>query len=458
MRGRSCALVASVLAVFCGVCIRKGGGGNWDHLPPILRPYRPIPVNLINGFFKIIGAEPMQLPSQESMMAAACKLAKLPAGAACEFDMPGDSADWKEGFHAWHKSANEEAGMHWLGRYILDEFMTDSLKTRVRSIHAWRKMPELDSTPIHRPIFIMGLHRTGSTLLFNLMSKVEGFRAPVHWEYTFPIAGEGETKDTRKEARTKIDLKFSILPGLEHMHLSEVDMPEECIFQMTQSMAGLVPMFATNATGYQTHMMSRSLNSDHMLRHHRRNLQWLQNTAGDAATPRRWLLKAPFWTAHIKDIEKFYPDAVFIFTHRAPHRTMGSLSSLMAKWRTLSSDELDFKKLGPEQVTAHEEMIRRVLEARRRWKDDPAMAGRVYDVHLADLAKDPIGTVEKLMGAMGSKVSGERRTTMQEWLDLGQSHAGQHPVDLADFGLTKEGILASPVFGEYCKEFGVAEC
>lgn len=400
----------------------------------------------------------MQVSSQEKIMNKACVTAKLPAGVACEFDMPGESAEWKNGFQAWHTSANEEAKLNWLGAYIVGDMMRGALAVRARQIHAWQKMPDLESTPINRPIFILGMHRTGSTLLHNLLSRLEGLRAPLHYEYTVPMPGDGEAPDENiKTAKQKVDEKQDVLPGIEHVHVMEFDMPEECILQMMQSMEGLVPLFSGCSSMYQKRMMSRTLNVDHMMRHHRRNLQWFQATAGDA-TPRRWLLKAPFWATHIKDIEKFYPDAVFIMTHRAPHRCIGSISSLIAKWRGLFSDEVDFTNLGPDQVSMGEEMLRRMMEARRRWKEDPSMAGRFFDVHLADLAKDPLGTVEKLAGLVGEKVSAESHTIMKEWLATGQVHAGKHPVNLTDFGLSTEAMLANPVFTEYCQEFGVAEC
>lgn len=233
-------------------------------------------------------------------------------------------------------------------------------------------------------------------------------------------------------------------------------MADECVNFMLFEFDGLTGTCMFNVSSHLKFITNRTVKDrDHVMRFHKRSVQFLQQREKEE-TPRTWCFKAPFWSLMIEEIEKYYPDALFVFTHRAPHKCMGSISSLNAKWWGASTDELDLKALGAEQVWMHEEMARRLVAARRRWKEDPKMANRIFDITLEELMKEPVDVVAKMFDHFGMEpLSAQSREQMDTWRKGDQVHAGKHPVQLEDFGLSKDSILASPAFAEYCKEFQV---
>merc|ERR1711890_129533 len=101
-------------------------------------------------------------------------------------------------------------------------------------------------------------------------------------------------------------------------------------------------------------------------------------------------------------------------------------------------------------------MARRLVAVRRRWKSDPKMANRFFDVALDELLSEPLDAVAKMFNHFGLEpLSAKSREQMNQWRTGDQVHAGKHPVQLEDFGITREAILSSPAFSDYCKEFQV---
>ena len=61
------------------------------------------------------------------------------------------------------------------------------LGNRLRIVDYHRQYPELASRPIERPVIVMGIPRTGTTLLSNLLAADPARRSPLEWEIDEPI-------------------------------------------------------------------------------------------------------------------------------------------------------------------------------------------------------------------------------------------------------------------------------
>ena len=85
------------------------------------------------------------------------------------------------------------------------------LSNRLRVAQYHRDHPELASTPIERPVFVMGVPRTGTTLLSNLLACDPARRSPLEWEIDEPVP-------PATTATLKTDPR--VLPGLR-AHLAE---------------------------------------------------------------------------------------------------------------------------------------------------------------------------------------------------------------------------------------------
>lgn len=188
----TCAGLAAGLAALVSAMARKGAP-DFSHLPPLLRPFRPPAVAVINaagGMLLRVGL--FDLPTEEAAIEAACKAAKLPSGARCSLDLPDEpAAEWRDGLRALLASYRADANLTALGRLIAAGQLEQWLKSRARLVHAWGQLPRgaLAAQPIERPLFIVGLPRTGTTFLLNLLMQDPALRAPLHWELVEPLPG-----------------------------------------------------------------------------------------------------------------------------------------------------------------------------------------------------------------------------------------------------------------------------
>ena len=205
-------------------------------LPTEYHPHRPLPIVLINALDDLVGGRLISLPSEDAVIHSACKAARLPTFQACEVDVPGEAAEWREGLRELLQSYKDDANLTALGKLIASGQLQTWLKARARLLHAWRGLPDgaLAAQRIDRPILIVGLPRTGTTFLLNLLKQDPALRTPLHWELVEPIPGEGEPPLGPAHVgkiQGLLEQYMQLLPGIEQWHpMSATSMrgAEEC--------------------------------------------------------------------------------------------------------------------------------------------------------------------------------------------------------------------------------------
>ena len=68
------------------------------------------------------------------------------------------------------------------GRTIMQGRYTSALATRMKVDDFLRRNPAVAQRPVDRPVFILGLVRTGTTLTSNLMATDPANRSLLRWE------------------------------------------------------------------------------------------------------------------------------------------------------------------------------------------------------------------------------------------------------------------------------------
>jgi hypothetical protein len=98
------------------------------------------------------------------------------------------------------------------------------------------------------------------------------------------------------------------------------------------------------------------------------------------------------------------------------------------------------------QLTEH---VVRPLAARRRIGDD-----RFFDLHYADLMRDPIAVMRSLYEWTGDNLTGSTERAMRDRLDTHpQDRFGAAPYSLEGSGVTRSDL--EPIFAEYLSVFDV---
>ena len=459
-----CAVVVALLAIGIGLLVAIIPTPTFPGLPSEYHPHRPLPIVLLNALGGLFGDRLLSLPTEEAAIRSACKAAKLPADATCTVDVPGEDTEWREGLRRLLRSYEEDANLTALGKVIATGQTETWLKARVRLIHAWSRLPDgsLAAQSVDRPILIVGLPRTGTTFLLNLLKQDPALRTPLHWELVEPIPGEGEPPlgDAHVgKIQGLLDQYMQLLPGIEKWHPMSATMAEECVVTLAHAFSSMLFEATFDVSSYNRWLVGLDAHAHaHAFRWHRMLLQFLQDREGIAhAVPgRRWVLKTP-WFSHGPVLEAAlaeYPNALVIQTHRDPSVVVGSSASIHVRTYGAGSDMVDAATIGASQLSLMETLVESNQATRRRWRaEKPWLSRRIADVQLAELKRDPLAAVAKVYKQLGLELKDEVKSAMQAWLATKQVDHGKHKFELADFGLSAKSVAERPVFRRYCEEY-----
>jgi hypothetical protein len=400
------------------------------------RPYRPLGVRLFNavgGVIRRLGWE--RTISPDRILDAARRKTRLD-------DFGND--DFREPLALLCEEYQTTAGLHPFGHFCMSKLLQSHAENRLKLTAAWKRHREWLQQPLVRPLYVIGMPRTGTTLLYNLLCQDPNARPLMVWETLYPAATEREElrnshRYRQWKASTVVKAMNRLAPNLKQVHAIEPDGPEECGWLMNNSFVSL--MFLLNGKLPRYFQYVKDLPHERMLAvydYYKRQLQLLQ--AGE--TKQHWVLKSPVHQGTMAPLLENIPEAHVIHTHRDPIKVIPSLCSLMCMTRGIFTDRLDQSQVGPELAERMVSAVEKGAEAEQTY------GRRITNVLFDSLVKDPIGTVRGVYEQFGYQYSAEMETGMQRWLDNNpQGKHGAHKYELEQFGLTKADIERE--FGSY---------
>ena len=374
---------------------------------------------------------------REALVAAARRRARLE-----EFgDLPVDEA-LERLLNAYEREAN----LTTLGRITVRELLVSLLENLLYLEHERQASADIERQTIGAPVFIIGLPRTGTTLLHGLIAQDPATRTPLTWEVMFP-AGYPEAPEAIDRMRKRTDARLAwanrLAPAFRRIHETGADLPQECIAIMAQGFASIQFHTTHNVPSYQDWFEQEAQELGYAF--HYRLLQHLQARRAGS----RWVLKAPGHLFGLDALLERYPDARIIQTHRDPLRVMASIASLATVLRQAFSDSADSKQIAADWCGRWSNALDRGLETRGRWP-----AERFFDVAYTDLVAAPLATVERLYEFLGWPLSSEARESMNSFLSENpRNKYGAHRYTLADFGLDR--ARETQRFARYCERFEI---
>lgn len=354
---------------------------------------------------------------------------------------------WRDGLQALLDAVVREAELNDVGRMILRTWIHERLVNRLQ-VTAWvSDHPDVRDGLVRAPIVVVGMLRTGSTLLCELLACDPANRPLMKWEGLHAIPPpESATFDHDPRIAVEVEKQeaiYSMVPRLKAVHWEPGDGPTECVALLTQSFCaqdwyGLfrIPSYIEWFHGYD---MQPAYD------YHRLALQVLQSHA-----PGRWTLKAPGHLLALDQLVATYPDARVVVLHRDPLRTVASSASLSVTSRPDSLSSADFDGYyGAMWVNELGTMVDRLIEHRGRVGND-----RFYDLHYRELVTDPVPAVDGIYAHFGETLSPEAKSRMHSHLAAHpKGKHGAHAYTLADFGLNEHDVRDR--FAAYCERFDV---
>jgi hypothetical protein len=341
-------------------------------------------------------------------------------------------------------SLGREATLHRVGRFLMRMHLLDLLKTRLRLVDAWKRLPQgdLQPSPIARPIFITGTGRSGSTFLHELLAADPALRAPRVWEVMFPVTANEPDRGWRdrrvRNAATSLWWFRRLSRGADAVYPMRARTPHECVAIHSYCLMSEEFVSSCRVPAYEAFLRSSDLVP--VYQWERRFLQHLQQNQG----PTRWVLKAPDHVYALEALFSVFPDAVVIQTHRDPLEVLKSSIRLSWVLRGLYGRLDDPIQLAEREARVLAGMANRLM----RFRDaHPELAERFIDVDYRELTADPLAVVSRIYGRCDLILTPEAAGRIRRLASRRSRYRGRRAMpSLADIGLdelTLAGLIAA---------------
>ena len=399
-----------------------------------------VPIRIFNRASRLLGQLRVsdQSFSQDQLVAEAQQATGL--------DDFGDD-HFRGGLAELVRGYNREARLNPFGRLMVRAELSGILKSRLAVIDGWKRDPACLEAAVRPRIFVLGLPRTGTTTLHDLLAQDPAHQALDYWLAAAPgprPEADQVKRDPRyKRARQFLKVSYYLDPGLRAIHNLTDDDPDECRHLLQESFTD--DMFYSNATlpSYTEWYARQDMRPSY--RHHRDVLKLIQSTCSE----RRWVLKYPAHLRHLEILLETYPDACIVQTHRDPARVIPSLCSLVTRWRGIYEDEVDPVQVGNWQLEMWQSRMERAIAVRAGARPE-----QFFDIQFREVVEDPLGVIQRMYDHFGLELSEAARRRMR---DRQRSHPpgqfGQHRYHAEDFGLSESRMAER--FKAYTDHFEV---
>lgn len=349
----------------------------------------------------------------------------------------------KTGLETLVTSLKDEAELSLFGRFAVRNVLRRAAESRLNIEGALRSMDECGRHAIREPVIIIGMPRSGTTILHALLQFDRNHRAPLSWEcllpYPAPRAEDYEACERLNTVRREFEQLFRLVPDFKKKHYMEADSPQECIGITALNFAS----YQFLAMAYVPTYLEWFMSMDHTqnLRWHKTFLEFLQS---GGVVAMRWLLKSPVHMMRLSAVFDVYPDAKVIATHRHPSQVVPSTASLISSMRSLYSDAEDTRRTGREQLRTWSVFLNRFLSDRNHLNKDD----QIVDIQFELFKRNQMSVVDSIYERFGWDLHPEDRERMQQFLRE-QPHGkhGVHEYSLEEFDISSKELTS--YFADY---------
>ncbi|MDP3714621.1 MAG: sulfotransferase [Mycobacteriales bacterium] len=351
----------------------------------------------------------------------------------------GPDDGWHEGLRRLTAALDGEARLTALGRVAARQRLVSLLETRLRLAAV---ADEVADQQVTAPVFVLGLPRTGTTVLYGMLAADPAMRSPSSWEVARPFpAPTGEDPERVRLSEKDLDGFRRIAPGIDAIHPMGARLPQECLAMHAGQLTSYEFPTTFPVPSYWEWLRETDMVPAYAFE--KRFLQHLQSGHAGA----HWVLKTPCHLMWLDALLEVFPDALLVHTHRDPTTVLASVSSLMTTMRSAMSHDVDPVAVGREQLDAWRWGMDRVMAVRDRLPAD-----RVVDVRYEDTVGDPVGTVRRVREHLGLGFGPAVEQGVTDYLAANpRDKHGSHSYSLEEFGLDRGEVEAA--FATYNARF-----
>jgi len=240
------------------------------------------------------------------------------------------------------------------------------------------------------PVFILGHWRSGTTHLYNIMTKSED------WSYVPPIA-TGMPWDLFGIARVFNPLLEKALP--KHRYIDNIPVHPDSPQEDEIAIANMSPLsfyhgiyFPSQFSDYLNRGLFFDGCTDYEIKAWEDRFQYLMRKLYLYQDEKPLLIKNPVYTGRLAQLRQLYPNAKFIHIHRNPHDVFRSMQNfykkLLAQFALQSYDHVDINEA---ILSAYPRMMQKLEEDAKDLKSD-----QFFEISYDALDKQPIETLETI--------------------------------------------------------------
>ena len=364
-----------------------------------------------------------------------------------DFGDPG----FRPALQALLTALDTEGKLSEIGRQILNERIIDLLKNRLIVEEYYRNFPEIADEKIENPIVIVGLPRTGTTLLQRILGCDQRLYPLLWWETRFPaplaVVPPG-TADPRIElGKAEVAAMLEAMPKLKSIHPFDAEAPDEEGMLLEHSFHAFFDAYADIPSYTQWMWDNDQTPAYEYLKRMLKFIQWQKRQRGEVASAGRWVLKTPHHLRQIDVLFKVFPDARVIQTHRDPLQTIPSIASFNATLWQVYGQDVDPKRAGQQWSNIFARGMRETMAFRDRHG-----AGKFLDIWFSDTLSKPLEVVRAIYAFTGLTFPEGIQDRMQVYLEQNsRDKRPAHDYSLDHYGLTEAQIESD--FAEYRQRY-----
>ena len=314
----------------------------------------------------------------------------------------------------------------------------------------WQRHPEILAQEIRQPIIVAGLPRSGTTHLLNLLAADTRFRSLPLWESYEPVPLPGEPPmpngvDPRYQRCAQAwEGMQQVTPLLAAMHPMHPDHIHEELELMGPDFASYNFEWLAPSPRWRDHYYQHDQTPHYQYtRDVLKLLQWRQG-------PDRWVLKCPQHLEQLPVLQRVFPDATCVITHRDPVAVIQSAVTMIAYGYRMGRKRIDTRAILEYWSDRVEHLLRACVHDRQN-----LAASQSVDILFHEFMADDMATVARIYATAGVELTATARAQMQAFIDAHpRGKEGKMVYDLkGDFGVDPAALRER--FSFYFDQFPV---
>jgi len=346
------------------------------------------------------------------------------------------------------RSMREEADLNEAGIQMQGGRIVNALENRLRRQALMKAHPEIADEKVEVGAIIVGLPRTGSTMLHRLLAASPRATAMVWWETIFPLprdeSGAADITARKADAEALVEQLVGASAGFDAIHPMDAHAYDEELPLIEQSFISNIPEAMMYLPSYGAWLLEADQRAAYG-----ELIDWLKILQWQDPSRRgqKWVLKAPHHLTAVQTVLDMFPEAVIVMTHRRIDHVIASYSSMVGSL-TGGNTDTDFRAAQARHWSARlKRNLEDMMAARRNAED------RFVDVDYRKLLADPVGHAIGIFAAAGIHADDADVAAWKAWLDGNKrDNRPSHKYELADFGIDAEQL--SREFAFYTNVYG----